>query len=71
MHDKMQTLFKRARAGDAEAFQALTGQYAADLDAVIRKRLGERLRRRLSMDDVRQETLLRAFLRRQKSVGFV
>jgi RNA polymerase sigma-70 factor (ECF subfamily) len=54
------SLVQRARAGDRQAFDALAGRYREHLEALIRQRLGEGLRGRVAVEDIHQETLLRA-----------
>jgi RNA polymerase sigma-70 factor, ECF subfamily len=59
--DETQGLVERARGGDRAAFDALALRYGPLLVPVIAKRLGEPLRGRVSVEDIRQETFLRAF----------
>jgi RNA polymerase sigma-70 factor (ECF subfamily) len=59
--DETQDLVERARAGDRAVFDALAMRYGPLLVPVIEKRLGEPLRGRVSVEDIRQETFLRAF----------
>ncbi len=62
-----QILFDKAQAGDRDAFQELVGQFSQRLQNQIRVRMGPRVRGRLEVDDLHQETLLRAF----ESIGKV
>ncbi len=62
-----QMLFEKAQAGDRDAFQELVGRFSERLRNQIRARMGRRLRERLELDDLHQETLLRAL----KSIGRV
>jgi RNA polymerase sigma-70 factor (ECF subfamily) len=54
-------LIAAARGGDRAAFDALAALHRPRLQRVIELRLGAELRRRLTLDDVLQETFLRAF----------
>ncbi len=56
-----QILFHKAQAGDRDAFQELVEQFSQRLQNQIRVRMGPRVRERLEVDDLHQETLLRAF----------
>ena len=56
-----QILFHKAQAGDRDAFQELIGQFTERLQHQIRVRMGPRVRERLEVDDLHQETVLRAF----------
>lgn len=58
--ERTQALVDRARAGDRAAFEELFGEHRSRLEALVRHRLGTGLRRRLDVEDVLQETLLRA-----------
>jgi RNA polymerase sigma-70 factor (ECF subfamily) len=55
------SLIDKARNGDREAFDLLARRAQAQLAAFIRRQLGRRLRRRIEVEDVLQETLLRAY----------
>ncbi|MBN1420629.1 MAG: sigma-70 family RNA polymerase sigma factor [Planctomycetes bacterium] len=59
--ERTRSLIERAQGGDQEAFRELMSVHREDLEAVIRARLGPRLRGRIQVDDVLQETSLRAF----------
>ena len=54
-------LLRAARAGSREALGSLLDRYGERLLALIRARLGRRLRREVESRDVLQETLLDAF----------
>ena len=54
-------LVERAQAGDRDAFGELSGKYRDRLGSFIRKQTGARLRHRLEVEDVLQETFTRAF----------
>lgn len=54
-------LVEQAQASDRSAFDRLAGTYRSRLGAFVRSRLGEGLRARHEVEDVVQETLLRAF----------
>jgi RNA polymerase sigma-70 factor (ECF subfamily) len=56
-------MLERARAGDRGAFEELFRHYAGDLRQAIGLRLDRRLRARLDVSDVLQETYLEAFRR--------
>jgi RNA polymerase sigma-70 factor (ECF subfamily) len=53
-------LIERARNGDQPAFAKLVERCRGRLGALIQSRLGARLRRKVALEDVLQETLLRA-----------
>lgn len=53
-------LVDRARSGDREAFAKLAEQYRGDLESWIRSRLGRHLHAVTEVDDVMQETMVRA-----------
>ncbi len=55
-------LFERARQGSREAISAIFERYGGRLHALIRLRLGARLRRRLESRDILQATVLKAFV---------
>jgi RNA polymerase sigma-70 factor (ECF subfamily) len=54
-------LIDRARQGDVEAFNALARKHEGPLRALIAIELGDGIRGRVEVDDILQETLLRAF----------
>ncbi len=54
-------LIEDARGGDRTAFDRLVSRLEQRIDALIASRLGPRLRLAIEPDDVKQETLLRAF----------
>jgi RNA polymerase sigma-70 factor (ECF subfamily) len=55
------TLFGLARSGDRAAFESILKHYRSTLERSISLRLGASLRKRLEVEDVYQETSLRAF----------
>lgn len=55
-------LIRAARQGSQEALNTVLECYAVRLHALVRLRLGRRLRRRLESRDIVQATLLKAFL---------
>ena len=54
-------LIDRLHGGDEEAFQVLFERHAERIRARIRRRLPDRLERKVSVADVLQETMLVAF----------
>ena len=54
-------LVERARSGDRHAFEQLVGIYSDRVRRVAARRLSARLRERVGLDDVVQETFLRGF----------
>jgi RNA polymerase sigma factor (sigma-70 family) len=58
--DAIHAILERARQGDTGAFERLAAAHRPRLEALIRTRLGARLGPRIEVDDVVQETLLRA-----------
>lgn len=54
-------LFEQARQGSHEAINAIFERYGDRLHALIRMRLGPKLRQRLESRDILQATLLKAF----------
>ncbi len=54
-------LVEKANAGDRTAFDTLCRRYRPRLEGLIRLRLGPDLRQRVEVDDILQETLLKAF----------
>jgi RNA polymerase sigma-70 factor (ECF subfamily) len=63
--DLEKDLVEKARANDRLAFDRLAGESRLRLAAFVRSRLGEALRSRHEVEDVVQETLLRAY----RSIG--
>jgi RNA polymerase sigma factor (sigma-70 family) len=57
----LEVLVLRAKAGDRAAFEEILGRLRPRLELVIGLRLGKHLRDRLDVEDVLQETLLRAW----------
>ena len=60
-NDQAERLFEKARAGDRESFEDLVGRSIGRLKSLVRRRIGSPLRRQVDVEDVLQETLLRAF----------
>ena len=58
-------LVAKAQASDRSAFNRLSGESRSRLTGFVRSRLGEGLRSRHDVEDVVQETLLRAY----RSIG--
>ena len=56
----IQETLEEARRGDTAAFERLADAFRPRLEALIRSRLGSKLRPRIETDDIVQETLLRA-----------
>jgi RNA polymerase sigma-70 factor (ECF subfamily) len=56
-----QGLIARIKNGDDEAFSALFGKYRPRLAVLIHYRIGPELRRFFEVDDILQETFLKAF----------
>ncbi len=56
-----ESLIPRARRGDRTAFDRLAEGVRERLEAIVRSRLGPSARRSVDVDDIVQETLLRAF----------
>jgi RNA polymerase sigma-70 factor (ECF subfamily) len=54
-------LILRAQRGDRQAFDDLVSEYRRSVEAFISHAAGPALRRRLDVDDLLQETLIRAF----------
>jgi len=52
---------QKAQEGDREAFEKLFISYRARIKALVESRLGSRLREAVEVDDILQETFLRAF----------
>jgi RNA polymerase sigma-70 factor (ECF subfamily) len=59
--EETRRLVIRAQGGDHAAFDALVVRYTPRLAPIIDKRLGGKLRGHVSVDDVCQETFMRAF----------
>ena len=59
--DATHELIAAARGGDRGAFDALAALHRSRLQGIVEQRLGPELRGRLAVDDVLQETFLRAF----------
>jgi RNA polymerase sigma-70 factor (ECF subfamily) len=57
----LQRLVERARAGDSDAWERLERDFSGALERCIHEKLGAKLRRRVSTEDLRQLTLLQAF----------
>jgi RNA polymerase sigma-70 factor (ECF subfamily) len=57
----VESLVARARAGDRDAFRALFERHRDRLRAAVERRLGGYLRRKIEVEDVVQETFLKAF----------
>jgi RNA polymerase sigma-70 factor (ECF subfamily) len=58
--DAIGETLKAACRGDSAAFERLAAAHRPRLEALIRRRLGSKLRPRIETDDIVQETLLRA-----------
>lgn len=54
-------LVARAKSGDRAAFDKLVSRHRFRLEAMIRTRLGQGIQNRVGVEDVFQETILRAF----------
>ncbi len=54
-------LVRRAKAGDRPAFDELIDLHRERLESWVRSRMGERIRRATEVDDLLQDTYLRAF----------
>ena len=59
--DHIQELVQHAQQGDVGAFSKLTNHYRERLEGLVRVRLGERLQAALELEDIVQESFLRAF----------
>lgn len=57
----LQMTITKAQAGSREAFDELVQRLGSRIDALVLSRLGETLRQGVEPDDIKQETLLRAF----------
>lgn len=58
---QVSSLITRAKSGDSRAFDRLVREYSDRLGTHIRARAGRQLRQRYDVDDLRQETFMRAF----------
>ena len=58
--DALARTIEEARRGSAGAFERLAAAHRPRLEALVRTRLGSRLRPRIELDDIVQEALLRA-----------
>ncbi len=58
--EKTELLIEKAQGGDRAAFEVLVDRYRSQLWSFIELRLKEPLKRQVEIDDVFQETLLRA-----------
>lgn len=58
--DAIHETLEKARRGDKAAFDRLASAHRPRLESLIRSRLGSKLRPRVEVDDIVQETLLRA-----------
>ena len=63
--DLEKDLIEKAQAGERSAFDRIAGESHSRLAAFVRSRLGEDLRSRHEVEDVAQETFLRAY----RSIG--
>ncbi|MBN1417385.1 MAG: sigma-70 family RNA polymerase sigma factor [Planctomycetes bacterium] len=59
--DQTQILVRNAQKGARAAFEELAARHRLRLEALIRSRMGPALREAVEVDDLLQETLLRAF----------
>src|SRR5262245_22303541 len=59
--DHTRELIAKAKAGDRASFDELAAEWRVELETMIRFRLGERLRRVVEVEDVLQETYLKAY----------
>ena len=59
--DSTGNLVRKAKLGDRAAFDALVERHRARLEAFIDPRLGRQLRPKIGVEDVLQDTFLRAF----------
>ncbi len=64
-NDRVHTLLTEAQRGSNEAFDELVAVFETRIDSVITVRLGQRLKGQIEVEDIRQDTLLRAF----RSIG--
>ena len=56
-----EALIREAQRGDREAFDCLVVRYTPELEKTVRLRLGGYLRQKIEVDDVLQETFLKAY----------
>ena len=63
MEERDELLIGRSLAGDEQAFRALYDRHAPEVLGYIRRRMPAKLRRRMSIADVLQETYATAFQR--------
>ncbi len=56
-----EALIREAQGGDREAFDRLVVRYTPELEKTVRLRLGGYLRQKIEVDDVLQETFLKAY----------
>jgi len=61
VHGSELELVEKAQAGDAQAFGDLVEMHRGRLQSFVERRLGNRLRERVEVEDVVQETLLKAW----------
>ena len=54
-------LVHRAQGGDQGAFDSLTKRYSGRLGSVIRSQLADHLRQSVNVEELVQETMVRAF----------
>lgn len=57
----LEQLVRESAGGDRESFDRITRRFHARIQSLVRLRIGPSLRRRVDVDDVVQETFLRAF----------
>ena len=60
-HDETEKLARRAKAGDRSAFDELIEIHRDRLTSWVRTRVGEKVRRSTDVEDLLQDTYLRAF----------
>ncbi len=58
---QLENLVQLSRKGDRGAFDKITRHFHARIESIVRLRIGQDLRRRIDVDDVVQETYMRAF----------
>ena len=56
-----ESLVRRAKDGDRAAFEALTESCRGRLESTVRSRIGPTIKGRIQVEDILQETYLRAF----------
>jgi RNA polymerase sigma-70 factor (ECF subfamily) len=54
-------LVQRVKAGDSQAFEGLFAKYRSRLAVLIHYKMGQDLRRLVDVDDILQETLMKAY----------